>query len=96
MIDARVNQASGEVTWQAQDHYYYDLPHSRTTVAGGQHLRVSEYADGIISLSILVEGERTKTLIDPLSLIDWMHAEHGWILVGTRRGGLIIASTKDK
>jgi FtsH-binding integral membrane protein len=96
VIDARVNQTSGEVTWQPKDHYDYALPHSHTTVADQQHLHVSQYTgDWAIRRVILVEGERTRTLIDPLSRVDWMHAEHGWILIGTSRGGLIIATIKE-
>ena len=96
-MHVRINQNSGQVSWQLKGREHeapveFPLP-AHTTEAQGKVISVAP-AHGLTSpFSVLIEGEGIKTAIDPLGWVNWAQAKHGWILVGTNRGGLLIITT---
>ena len=97
MIHVRINQNSGQVSWQLKGKEHeapveYPLP-IHTTVAQGRIISVALDHVLMHPFSVLIEGEGIKTAIDPLGCVNWAQAKHGWILVGTNRGGLLIVTT---
>ena len=97
-IDVRINQESGQVSWQLKGRAHeapveVPLP-AHTTEAQGRIIRVAPDHGLTAPFTVLIEGEGMRTAIDPLGWVNWAQAKHGWILVGTNRGGLVIVTTK--
>jgi len=99
-IDVRINQESGQVSWQLKGRAHeapveVPLP-AHTTDAQGRIIRVAPDHSLTAPFTVLIEGEGMRTAIDPLGWVNWAQAKHGWILVGTNRGGLVIVTTKGR
>lgn len=94
-LEVKVNEQTGAVKWQAQggfDRTPVDMPRSSlSTIAQGTAISVS----GPVRHTALIQGKNIRTMIDTLGWVNWMHAEHGWILIGTSRGSIIIATIKE-
>jgi hypothetical protein len=96
-MHVRINQNSGQVSWQLKGREHeapveFPLP-AHTTEAQGKVISVAPDHVLMHPFSVLIEGEGIKTAIDPLGWVNWAQAKHGWILVGTNRGGLLIVTT---
>ncbi|MBT9134203.1 MAG: hypothetical protein DDT38_00934 [Firmicutes bacterium] len=106
IIGARINEGSGQVAWQLLETTF-DAPDQfppgtgelgpiQTVSPGGRAIDGTLDYPHHYPFIVLIEGEGVKTLIDPLGHVEWIAADHGWILVGTNRGGLIIATIKER
>lgn len=99
-MDVRINQESGQVSWQLKGKEYevpveFPLP-AHETEAQGRIIRVAPDHGMSRPFTILIEGEGIKTAIDPMGWVNWAQAKHGWILVGTNRGVLLLVITGDR
>jgi hypothetical protein len=98
-MEVKINQNSGQVSWQLKGKLHeepieYSLP-THTTMAQGKIISVATDL-GFSPFTVLIEGEGIKTAIDPMGWVNWAQAKHGWILVGTNRGGLLIVATNGR
>jgi len=99
-IEVGINQNSGHVSWRVEGRereapVEFTSPH--VTVAQGRRIGVGTHLTQYRPFTVQIgDGGGIKTAIDPLGRATWEHANHGWLLVGTDRGGLIIATTKDR
>ncbi len=105
-IGVRINEESGQVVWQLLGTEF-DVPITfppgidprgivQTVSPGGRVITGSPDEGLYRPYTVLIKSDGVKTAIDPLGLVEWIAADHGWILVGTRRGGLIIATIKER
>ncbi|MBS3937507.1 MAG: hypothetical protein KGZ50_02880 [Peptococcaceae bacterium] len=105
-IGVRINEESGQVAWQLLGTEF-DVPITfppgidprgivQTVSPGGRVITGSPDEGLYRPYTVLIKSDGVKTAIDPLELVEWIAADHGWILVGTRRGGLIIATIKER
>ncbi len=95
----RINEDTGQVTWQLKGMEYRipvePPPVFWETVSQGRTIRLT--GDTLAPyFPLLIEGEGIRTAIDPLGRVNWAQAKHGWILVGTNRGGLVIVTAKGR
>ena len=98
-VEVRINQNTGHVSWRVEGREHealVEFTRYNVTVAHGRTLSVHSLATGTRPFTVVISGEGIKTAIDPLGRETWEHANHGWLLVGTDRGGLIIATAKDR
>jgi len=98
-IEVRINQKSGHVSWRVEgrDEAPVEFTSPNVTVAQGRRIGVGTHLIQYRPFTVQIgDGGGIKTAIDPLGRETWEHAKHGWLLVGTNRGGLIIATTKDR
>ena len=103
-MGVRIHEESGRVDWQllGKEHdvpieflsSIFSLNPVQAVPPGGRVTTLTP--DQRLPFTLLVESEGVRTAIDPLGMVTWAHANHGWILVGTNRGGLIIVTTKDR
>ncbi|MBS3978095.1 MAG: hypothetical protein KGZ75_15430 [Syntrophomonadaceae bacterium] len=100
LMEVTINQKSGKVSWQLKGKEYeapfeFPLP-THTTEAEGRIIRVVPDHGITAPFTVLIEGEGIRTAIDPMGWVNWAQAKHGWILVGTNRGVLVILTTKGR
>jgi len=98
-----INQQDGRVSWRLKGREHetpIEFPMlSNRTVSQGKTILVTTDLFQYRPFTVIIAGEGIKTAIDPLNplgMVTWEHANHGWLLVGTDRGGLIIATTKGR
>lgn len=94
-MHVRINQNSGQVSWQLSEREPIPWPPPIYTATRAQDRIISVAPDHVLTspFSVLIEGEGIKIAIDPMGWVNWAQAKHGWILVGTVRGGLLIVTT---
>ncbi|MBS3873889.1 MAG: hypothetical protein KGZ92_07975 [Firmicutes bacterium] len=96
IMHAKIDELTGELTWDLKEGSGAITPppaHLSTVSRGAV---ISVLSGGRRGFDVQIQGENIKTAVDPLGLVDWKHSEHGWILVGTNCGELIIATTKGR
>ena len=102
-IEVTINQESGQTSWRLKGRereapIQFPLSSWRTAV-GGRPIWVAVDLDQYRPFRLVIAGEGIKVAIDPLNpwgTFAWYHANHGWILVATDHGGLIIATIKER
>lgn len=96
-LHARIREDTGVVSWELKPT---EMPEhlwrvgDRTTASGEAifHVdKVSEYSP----FSVAITGDDVLTVIDPIGEVVWKKAQHGWILVGTSRGQVLVVSHRD-
>jgi len=99
-MEITIHQEYGRVTLrlkEREDEALIKFPlRSNRTIAQGKTIWVTTALVQYRPFTVIIAGEGIKTAIDPLNplgMVTWEHANHGWLLVGTDRGGLIIATT---
>ncbi|MBS3951160.1 MAG: hypothetical protein KGZ53_10960 [Peptococcaceae bacterium] len=97
-LEVKINQNSGQVSWQLSERkptIPFPPPVYAATMAQGKIISVATDL-GFSPFTVLIEGEGIKTAIDPMGWVNWAQAKHGWILVGTNRGWLLIITTNGR
>jgi len=94
-IHARINELTGEVDWNLHKRTGVTDPPPVFWETVSQGTAISVLGGGARYFNVLIQGENIRTAIDPLGWVDWRQAEHGWGLLGTSRGHVIIVTVKE-
>jgi len=102
-MEITIHQEHGRVTWRLKEREkeaFIEFPvRSNSTAVQGKTIWITTDLFQYRPFTVIIAGDDIKTAIDPLNplgMVTWEHANHGWILVGTDRGGLIIATIKER